>query len=596
MAIDDRIIDEVSAATDIVQLIASYIPVKRAGTNYKALCPFHQEKTPSFMISPHKQIFHCFGCGAGGNAFGFLMRYENMTFPETVRHLAEKVGITIPEASSKSKEEVSRTRILSDIYQTAAEYYRANYVDTHKGRGARAYLQKRGFLANVVDFFSIGFAIPEWRGLYDYLHKKGFPEDSILRSGLIVQSAKSTPFDFFKGRLIFPIVNVKDKVVAFGGRTLGSEEPKYINTPETEHFRKRYELYGLNWAKREITQAGETVIIVEGYLDVMRLFQIGIKNAIAPLGTALTQDHVRVLKRYAEKVLMVFDGDSAGLNASLRSLNAFLEESVCVEVVTLPPGHDPDSFVREKGDDAFRKVLTSAQDVFDFKLNALLAKYNKSDSLGLIKITNEMFEMLFAVKNAVLRDRYIRQLSERLAINEASLRAELQKRKKFSSEDELVAVEEKKTSSNKQLHELNLLHIIISEPSLCKIAFACLSIDDFERTEVREIWSFLDKICHDEGGIIDYNKLTNRIQNEDTKKVLSELPFLTIEEDDKADALLKRIREIKLKVFERELKDIHAHIRAAEAQHDEETLIKHQQMKIRIQNEINKLKTKGVTV
>ncbi|MFH1383983.1 MAG: DNA primase [Candidatus Omnitrophota bacterium] len=596
MSIDERTIDQISAMTDIVQVIAGYIPVKRAGANFKAVCPFHQEKTPSFMISPQKQIYHCFGCGAGGNVFSFIMKYENMTFPETVRHLAAKCGVTVPEKRTASKNEVSRTRLLLDVYKAAFDYYRGNFMKA-ESKSAQIYLEKRGFSRSIIDAFGVGYARNEWRGLLDYLRQKGFHESAILSSGLVLPSSKGAPYDFFRDRIIFPIINIKEKVVAFGGRTLTQEEPKYINTSETEHFRKRFELYGLYRARRKIREAEGTVIIVEGYLDVMRLYQVGLENVVAPLGTALTRDHVRILKRYAEKAIMIFDGDSAGLNASLRSINAFLEESLCVEIVILPKGYDPDSFVTEQGRDAFCHMLKDAQDIFDFKLNYLLKKFDKNDSSGLIKITDEMFEMLHAVKNTILRDRYIRKLSECLGIHEGSLREEMHKKKKHGFDPDHAVTERKtKPAARKYLEELSLLHILISEPILCERAFALLSADDFERPDAREIFVYLGKMYQEGERRIDFNTLMNRIQHDDTRAILSELPFFKVEEDSEEEALAYRICEIKMRGYKKKKMEIHECIMRAVQNGDDENLKKYQQMKIDLQEKIQELKTKGSMV
>ncbi len=602
MSIDDRVIDEVSRATDIVQVIAGYIPIKKAGANYKALCPFHREKTPSFMISPQKQIYHCFGCGAGGNVFSFVMKYENMTFPETLRHLAQKAGIRIPEERKFSKEKVSKKRVVSEIYSAACEYYRTNYVNDIKGKPARDYFEaKRGFSRQVCSFFKIGYASFDSRGLLNYLRKKGFQEDIIRRSGLVISPASGQPYDFFRGKVIFPIFNIKDKIIAFGGRTLGKEEPKYINSPETEYFRKRYELYGLNFARREIHQSARTVIIVEGYVDVMSLFQYGIKNVVAPLGTALTSEHVRLVKRYADRALMIFDSDTAGINASLRSLDIFLEESFSAEIITLPRGYDPDSFIREKGRDEFIQMFDKAEDVFDFKLNILLKKYDTSDSHGLVQLTNEMIDTLRLVKNTILLDRYIKKLSTRLGIHETSVRRELNKSMKRSHQQGRAgevggASGQHKDPYRYHKEELNLLHIIISEPVLLETAFSLINADEFERNDAREIFLLIKHLFNNGQRDLNFNMLANRIENEETKAALSVLPFLIIDEETKEEALSNRIREIKLKKYDKQLKEIHGKIREAESKHDDRRCLELQYMQMTIQREKQTLKNKGSMV
>lgn len=596
MAIDQRIIDEISAVTDIVQLIAEYIPVKRAGANFKANCPFHQEKTASFMISPQKQIFHCFGCNAGGNVFSFLMKYENMTFPEAVRFLAEKANITIPEERGVSKEKVSQTRRMYDLFETAREYYYQVYKTDPKAAVARDYIQaKRGFSEATSERFRIGYATQEWSTLFEYLQKKGFSPNIILRSGLVMRSPKGTAYDFFRGRVLFPIANSKDKTIGFGGRALGDEEPKYINTPETEFFRKRYELYGLNLARREIHTAGDIVLVVEGYLDVIALWQAGIKNAVAPLGTALTSDHVRLLRRYADKVILVFDGDSAGVQAAIRSIDIVLEEELPTEVVTLPNGYDPDSYVKDKGAEAFTDLLQAATDAFDFKLQHLIASYTSSSSFGLMKIASEMLTTTHVVKNEILRDRYIKKLSTRLRISEAAIRAELQKKARRSyGDDDSAEPAASSEKVQKYAEELDLLFVLISDPSYIDMVGQIVEADDFERKEAREIYICLCRLYQEGTKKIDLDTLTNHLATDETKAVLSELAFVHIDEETVDEALQNRLRDIKVRSFNRKLEAVKKNISEAEVRQDDEARETYQRVQIDLLREKQKLLSKDL--
>src|SRR3989338_8439402 len=431
MAYNDQIVDQVQSLNDIVEVVSTYIPLKRAGRNFKANCPFHNEKTPSFIVNPDKQIFHCFGCGVGGDVFSFLMKYEQMNFPEALKRLAERAHVTLPESKPSSPREKSQLERLYQIYLAASEFYHANLKHPELGKQARAYLAKRSFGTQEIDMFCIGFSLSEWRTLYEFLSKKGFGEQELLRSGLILRSAQGSPYDLFRNRIMFPILNAQGKVIAFGGRVMGDEMPKYLNSPETPVFRKRKEMYSLHLAKRAIGTSEEVrrILIVEGYLDCIRLYSNGFQNVVATLGTSLTQEHVQTLKRYADEAIVVFDGDKAGEQASLRGLDIFLEEGMGVRVLCLPKGFDPDDFIRSKGREAMTELLKQSQDVFDFKLQVLLARYNKSDSLGLLKITSEFLDTFAKIKSPVLVDRYLKKLAVTLGVEEGSLRSELNKLK-----------------------------------------------------------------------------------------------------------------------------------------------------------------------
>ncbi|OGW81466.1 MAG: DNA primase [Omnitrophica bacterium RIFCSPLOWO2_12_FULL_44_17] len=425
----DPIVDQIQLHNDIVEIVSGYIPLKRAGRNFKARCPFHQEKTPSFTVNPDKQIFHCFGCGVGGDVFSFLMKYEQLTFPEALIRLAERAHIQLPERKNFSPEAKSETDTLYRIYAEAAQFYHQYFKHPETGKKARAYFENRKFTDQEVEKFQIGYAVTVWRGLFEYLSKKGFPEKNLLQSGLIVRSEKAeTPFDLFRDRIMFPIWNNQGKVIAMGGRIMGEGTPKYINSPESPIFKKRSEMYGLHFAKKAIAMSGEIrqVLIVEGYLDCIRLHSSGFENAVATLGTALTSDHVPVLKRYADEAIVIYDGDRAGEEAALRGLEVFLEGEMNVKVLRMPEGDDPDSFIRTNGKEAMAELIQKSQDIFDFKMDSLSKRFNRTDSLGLMKITRSFFETFLKMKSPVLLDRYMKKLAFQLGIQEAALRKEFE--------------------------------------------------------------------------------------------------------------------------------------------------------------------------
>ena len=493
MLYDQRIIDQVQGANDIVEIIGQYLALKRSGRNLKANCPFHQEKTPSFMVQPEKQIFHCFGCGVGGDVFGFVMRYENMNFPETIRQLAERANIVLPRESAKKSEGPTESEQLYEIYQLARDFYHQQYMDPVKGKVARDYFEKRGFKPEMAAELKMGWASDGWNNLLDFLRKKGCSEDLLMKSGLIFRSSKGTLYDAFRARLIFPIQNLQSKVVAFGGRILGEGTPKYLNSPENPIFHKRRELFGLNFAKKYIDRERPQIIVVEGYFGFLRLYQEDFKAVVATLGTSLTDEHVQVLKRFAEEAIVVYDGDKAGEAASLRGLEVFLEGGMNVKIARLPTGLDPDDFLKKENREAFQKILASARDFFDYKLEILFGRYNRSDSLGLMRITGDFLETFLKIQNPVLLDRYLKKLASSLGVEENSLRSELMKMKKKTGGG--ASKEEKNISVPKHspdiVDEMWLLSIAAEDSRFRQILFQELQGDDFREPGSRPFFEML---------------------------------------------------------------------------------------------------------
>ncbi|OGW86192.1 MAG: DNA primase [Omnitrophica bacterium RIFCSPHIGHO2_02_FULL_46_11] len=585
MAYNDQIVDQVQSLNDIVEVISAYIPLKRAGRSFKANCPFHQEKTPSFIVNPEKQIFHCFGCGVGGDIFSFLMKYEQMNFPEALRRLAERVHVTLPEAKQSSPRERSQTERLYQIYAASAEFYHANLKHSELGKIARAYLAKRAFDApETVNQFCIGFALTEWRTLYEHLSKKGFQEQELIRSGLIVRNAQGKTYDLFRNRIMFPILNRQGKVIAFGGRVLGDELPKYINSPESPIFRKRSELYSLYLAARAMAASEiRRVLIVEGYLDCIRLHTNGFPNTVATLGTSLTQEHVQILKRYADEAIVLFDGDKAGEQASLRGLDIFLEEGMSVKVLCLPKGFDPDDFVHAKGMEAMNHLIHEGQDVFDFKLQVLLQRYNKSDSLGLLKITSELLDTFVRIKSPVLVDRYLKRLAVTLGVEEGSLRSELNKLKNKQSSLHVRQAELKSKSSTPQTKKVEpaaeklLLALMIHCPPYIRTFLELFPGYSFLGEKTREIfYSFCRMAQNEDDTKLSASKLLNRLKSEELKTFASELLMIEwTSNDDREQAFQDAIRTLKKQEHEIQLRTLRQQISKAEEAGDQESLLKY---------------------
>lgn len=426
--ISDKIIDDILERVDIVDVISGYFPLKRAGKNFRTLCPFHHEKTPSFMVSPDKQIFHCFGCGAGGNVFNFIMKYERTEFPETIRELAQRVGVEIPSYSSQDKSNSLRVEIYR-ANELASQYYHQVLLKEANAEHARNYFTSRGLSNHEIAKFRLGFAPAHLSGLLDFVSHRQMKHETLKAAGVTVARDDGTMGNRFRNRVIFPIFNVKAKVIGFGGRALDESLSKYINSPETEIYSKGSELYGLNFALDEIRRKDCTVI-VEGYLDVITSHQYGIKNTVASSGTALTVEQVRLLKRYSRNVVIIYDGDHAGEIATLRGLDLLIQENLNIRIVSLPSGFDPDDYIRKQGVDGLKRKIAEASDLFDYKLNLLTTKFNSKDSQGKVKIVEEMLPTVSKIENDVLKSEYIKKLGERLSLKEESLWREMHKASK----------------------------------------------------------------------------------------------------------------------------------------------------------------------
>lgn len=535
MRYEERVVDEVQSLNDIVEVVSGFIPLKRSGRTFKALCPFHQEKTPSFIVHPEKQIFHCFGCGAGGNVFTFLMKTENLTFPEALRQLAERVHYPLPEPARRSPEEVSESEALYEIYRAAQEYYAANLRHPVTGEAARAYLRKRGFDEDVLNEFPLGWATAEWRGLFELLVRRGIKEPFIYRSGLILRSREGNPYDLFRGRLIFPIQNLQGKVIAFGGRALGEEMPKYLNSPESAIFRKRRELFGLHLTKRFIPAGEPRILIVEGYFDFLRVYRAGFKNVAATLGTALTEDQVRVLKRFVQEAVVIFDGDRAGEAASLRGLEVFLEGEMSAKVVVLPPGKDPDTLIGEAGAEAFGDLLAKALDFFDFKWQFLKRRYHPSEPMGLLKISSEFLETLSKVRSPLLLDHYLRRLATLLGIGEEAVRKELGRLQEKKRSGEEVQMEGRARTLPSFPEEGTLLALLLEEPAFWERGGRGLVPGDFRHPGAQEAFQIL-KSSYEGGTNLASHQVLNRLQDESIQSFISahSITELTREEKEKA--------------------------------------------------------------
>jgi DNA primase len=417
-------IEQIAAANDIVEVIGSYFPLKRAGTNFKALCPFHQEKTPSFTVSPQRQTFHCFGCGVGGSVFRFVMDYEHLDFPSAVRKLAARAGIPVIEergASSDDDRQHETRRALLQLHAEATEWFHENLVKGKVGGPARDYLKKRGIDRRIADDWQIGFAPDSWDAFLTWAVDRGYRRPQILQSGLIKPRDENRPdgeaYDRFRGRIMFPIHNDVGEVIAFSGRVLEKEAEgaKYLNSPETPLFRKGRVLFGLHKTKRGLIEAN-CAIVCEGQLDLITVFEAGISNVVAPQGTAFTENQARILKRFVSEVVLCFDADTAGQKAAERSLDALLQNNLVVRVAEMPAGEDPDSVIRHRGKDEFEKRVAAARDFFDSWIEHETASTNL-DSLGAkMQLARKLADTVARVQDPLMRGEVANKVSARIGV------------------------------------------------------------------------------------------------------------------------------------------------------------------------------------
>ncbi|MCC8066673.1 MAG: DNA primase, partial [Clostridiales bacterium] len=377
MYYSDEIIEEVRQRSDIVSVVSGYVKLQRRGSSYFGLCPFHNEKSPSFSVSPGKQMYYCFGCGAGGGVFNFIMEYENYTFPEAVRFLADRAGISLPE--EEYSEEAKRARDLKshvlELNKTAAKFY---YYQLRAPQGQRGmdYLKNRGLSDETMKHFGLGYAGQDGHMLYRYLKKQGISDQILKDSGLMQVNERQGMYDKFWNRVIFPIMDINHKVIGFGGRVMGDGKPKYLNSPETVVFDKSRNLYGLNFAR---VSKEKTLLVCEGYMDVISMHQAGFTNAVASLGTALTSRHASILKRYTDEVILTYDSDEAGIKAALRAIPLLKEAGVSTRVLHMDPYKDPDEFIKARGTEAFRERIEQAENSFLFELSVLEKSYDMKD-------------------------------------------------------------------------------------------------------------------------------------------------------------------------------------------------------------------------
>ena len=423
----EAFVERVSEQTDILRIVQGYVPLKRRGNRYWGCCPFHQEKTASFSVLPDKGFFYCFGCHAGGNAFKFLSLIENISYFDAIKLQAEKLGIPLPERK-RSPQEVARDREIQDlrkVNELARDFFHNCLTMTRMGERGKAYFAARGIRQETIEEFQLGYAPPAWDKLSTAFLKRGIKQEFLLASGLCAERKQGGGlYDRFRGRVIIPIADERGRVVGFGGRVLDDSTPKYLNTPETVLFNKRKLLFGLDRSHRAIQQEGRA-IVVEGYMDAISVFDAGVHNVVASLGTAFTPEHAKKLLHYAPEICFCYDSDEAGQKATIRALSIVRDTGARVRVIVVPDGKDPDEFIRKHGADAFRALVEKALPLVEYRLRYVLSHTNYDTLDGKVKALHEMMPVLAGIREAAVRSEYERRLAQTLMLDEGIVRSEL---------------------------------------------------------------------------------------------------------------------------------------------------------------------------
>ncbi len=523
--IPEEIVDEIRQSTDLVSLINEYIKLERRGKNMVGLCPFHNEKTPSFSVSPDKQLYHCFGCGASGNVFSLIMQMENLTFPEAAHYLASKAGVTIPEKKAQTGVENIKDKIYR-LNELAARYYTYLMHNSESGKKAYNYLLKRGIKQETIELFNLGYAPAGWTGFYDFALKKGASQDLMVKSGLVSPGREKGYYDRFRDRVIFPIFNISGKIAGFGGRTMSEGDksgPKYLNSPETPVFDKGNMLYGLNLAREEIRRQ-KKAIVTEGYTDVITAYQAGIKNCVASLGTALTAEQGTLLRNQADTVVTAYDSDTAGQAATWRGL-AILQSTGClVQVAEMPVGSDPDTYIRENGPEKFYDLVNEAVPLIKYRLQQLEKRHDLASDRGRIDFIEELMPFLLTAVNQIEQDYYLKKAAEILDIEEDALRRELKKRRSYDNrkrKKEDLSEETKPQKIRLRPEEKNILSLMLQSKEIAEEGRNLLKLNYIDSSEAKKV---IEEIWNLSAGelVFSAEKLLNKFEDQQIVRIISE--------------------------------------------------------------------------
>ncbi|HEV8484225.1 MAG TPA: DNA primase [Blastocatellia bacterium] len=591
MRIPQAFTEEVRSQADIVRLVSDYVSLKKTGKNYTACCPFHSEKTPSFSVNPGKGLYNCFGCGAGGDIFTFVMQIEGCAFPEALRIVAQKSGVAMPvveESEDHKRVERDRETVLK-LNQWAAEFFEAQLMAAGpESESARDYVASRGITEQARRLFRIGYAPNRWDGLIDYLKERGASTDEVERSGLAGLKESGGLYDRFRGRVIFPIADPQGRIIAFGGRVMGEGEPKYLNSPETALYTKGRNLFGLGFAKDEIRKLG-FAILVEGYLDCIIPYQEGVHNIVGSLGTALTESQVRLLRRYMEKpqIVVNFDPDSAGQAATMRSIEMLLTEGFKVNILRMPTAEDPDEFVRNHGVAAFRALFKKTQPYIDYIIDVSIGAHDTSRPSGKVEAINAILPHLARMRDKVARADYAEQIADRLKVDSRVIREEI----KRVATTRQPAMDAKRLRAAQEMTkgEHQLLELLLASAEVRRAIVPNLRDDDYGELATASIFTAIATIER-EGLEPDFQTLSERVEAESERGLLPRLLMsdLAWARGQDFDNLFKEATEalasLRRKQLERQLDAIQIEVAEAVREQDADRLLRLYQQKIEIQN------------
>lgn len=557
-------IEEVRSKSDIVQIIGRYVNLKRTGSSYVGLCPFHSEKSPSFNVSPSRQMYKCFGCGVAGNVITFIMEYENYTFPEAMEFLAEQAGVTISksELSPEMKREKNLRTELVQINAKAASYYYAK-LKSPAGKTGYEYFLSRGLSEETIRHFGLGYAGQGGSELYRYLKSQGYADQVLKETGLFKMDERGV-YDKFWNRVIFPIMDINNRVIGFGGRVMGDAKPKYLNSPETKLFNKSKNLFGLNYAK---LGKKKNIILCEGYMDVIAMHQAGFTNAVASLGTAFTSEQAVILRRYTDEVLLTYDSDQAGVKAALRAIPMLRDAGINARIVHMEPYKDPDEFIKGLGSEEFEKRMAEAQNAFLFEIDVLRKSYDISDPEQKTKFDHEMAAKLLVFEDKVQRDNYIETLSAKYSIKKEDLRGLVIKsanripankgNANVHSEGYNRNIKKVKESGIEHSYKL-LLSWLADEPNLFDDVSKIINKDDFEEEPYRKAAALLYEQF--ENGEVISARIINHFEEADEQKAIADIFQTTfkvkMEKDDMEKALNEIVYKIKKYSIDKKLKNM----------------------------------------
>jgi len=555
------ITEKIREVANIFEIASQYTTLSKKGKNYVGLCPFHSEKTPSFTIDIEKQLYHCFGCGAGGDIFTLVMEKENLSFPEALRYLSEKYNIKLPERKNIKRESLKLEEKIFKIHENALSYFKKNLFITNEGKKALDYLKKRNISEDTIQELKIGYALHSWDSLLTLFQSKNISPELLEKAGLVLRRQnKEGHYDRFRGRIIFPIFNLTGKVIAFGGRTLYDEDPKYLNSPDTPIYNKGKTLYGLNFCKDSVREK-EKIIIVEGYTDFLSLYQAGITNVAASLGTSLTSQQVSLSSRFAQSIVIGYDSDSAGLKAAARAVSICFEKGIQSRVLILPSGFDPDSFIKKFGADEFQNKIKNTISGLKFLIDTQLGEIKSDAPEEKVKIIRNIIYEIEKIPDAFVRSEYLKKASEYLSIDENLLRSMIKKEKIEENKEEEACF---------LIAEKRLLQMIFEDSTIAQNIFKESKDEDFKGLKSEPIFNILFEFIKSRT-MPNFHELKEKID----PSLFSALSKILIEKGPKPSSqeAMDCLRSLKQYIYERRCKEINGKIALLERKGESEKLL-----------------------